>query len=80
MTWLRTPPEAKPDAQAAEAAGLDATVAGDGRATTAEGLRHARPPTSMTRPPRATATRPPPLTPRASRWAWWAGCAGAGGS
>ena len=41
MTWLRTPPEAKPDAQAAEAAGLDATVAGDGRATTAEGLRHA---------------------------------------
>src|SRR5580700_6615835 len=40
MTWLRTPPEAKPDAQAAEAAGLDATAAGHGRATAAEGLRH----------------------------------------
>ena len=26
MTWLRTPPEAKPDAQAAEAAGLDAAA------------------------------------------------------
>src|ERR1700733_258801 len=40
MTWLRAPPEAKPDAQAAEAAGLDATAVGDGRATTAEGMRH----------------------------------------
>src|ERR1700733_6713804 len=40
MTWLRNPPEAKPDAQAAEAADLDATLASDGRATIAEGLRH----------------------------------------
>src|SRR5580704_3919682 len=41
MTWLRTPPEAKPDAQPAEAAGRDAAVAGGGRAATAEGLRDA---------------------------------------
>jgi cytochrome c biogenesis protein len=41
MTWLRTPPEAKPDAQAAEAAGQDATVVGDGHATPAEHLRDA---------------------------------------
>jgi cytochrome c biogenesis protein len=42
MTWLRTPPEAKPDAHAAEAADLDA-AARDGLGATPEGHRDAVP-------------------------------------
>ncbi len=42
MTWLRTPPEAKPDAHAAEAADQDA-AARDGLGATPEGHRDAAP-------------------------------------
>jgi cytochrome c biogenesis protein len=41
MTWLRTPPEARPDAQAAESPGQDATAARDGQDPAAEGQRNA---------------------------------------
>jgi cytochrome c biogenesis protein len=48
MTWLRTPPDAKPDAHAAEAADQDA-AAREGLGATPEGHRDAAPPAATAR-------------------------------